>query len=200
VTIHGLQRRLRRAESAARAQGWRLLHPGAQVGRDVHIGRGCRLFLDPLARLVLGDGCTVEDGSTIAVYRRGYIELGPRSFIGHYCTLAAYEAISVGEGTFLAEMVSVRDHDHTVGIPPSHGEMTIDPVVIESNVWIGSKATVIRGAWIREGAVVGAHSVVRGELPPWTVSAGLPARVVRTFAPSKDSSDAESVVSEELHE
>jgi acetyltransferase-like isoleucine patch superfamily enzyme len=145
----------------------------------VRIGKGVRLFLDPGAMLVLSDGCEVDDGSTIAIYETGRIEIGPSSFVGHHCTLAAHRSIVLGHGAFLAEMVSVRDHDHLVGAPPSSGRFEIEPVAIGEDAWIGSKATVVRGARVGEGCVVGANAVVLGELAPYTVYGGIPAKVIR---------------------
>jgi len=179
MSLLAIQRRKRSYVAIARARYWRLLHPGVRIGRTVRIGSGCRLFLDPGARLVLGARCHVDDATTIAVYEHGCIELGPGSFVGHHCTIAARAAVEIGAGTYLAELVSVRDHDHVVGAPPGSGEMTVDPVVIGANVWIGAKATVLRGARIGDGAVIGANAVVRGELPPYSVCAGVPARVIR---------------------
>jgi acetyltransferase-like isoleucine patch superfamily enzyme len=158
-----------------------LIHPGIEVGRHVRVGKSVRLFLDPGAALILGDGCEVDDGTTIAVYGTGCIELGRGSFVGHRCTLAAHRSIVLGHGAFLAELVSVRDHDHLVGTPPSSGRIEISPVKIGVDSWIGSKATIIRGAKIGDRAVVGANSVVRGELPANTLCAGIPATVIRTL-------------------
>jgi hypothetical protein len=179
MTVHGIQRRARRYRAALRARYWPLLHRGITVGPGVHIGRHCRFVIDPQARLLLGAGCSIDDATTIAVYGEGRIELGPGSFLGHHCTLAAGDSIEIGAGTYLAEMVSVRDHDHAVGLPPSSGKMDIAPVWIGPDVWIGSKVTVLRGARIGEGAVIGANAVVRGELPARSVCAGMPARVIR---------------------
>ena len=181
--LHGIRRHRRRYSGLVRARWWSLSHPGVDVGAAVRIGSGCRLFLDPGAKLVLGARCEVDDATTIAVYGDGRIELGPGSFVGHHCTLAAREAIEIGAGTYLAELVSVRDHDHKVGAPPSSGEMIVGPVVIGANVWIGAKVTVLRGAQIGDGAVIGANAVVSGELPARAVCAGVPARVVRLLDP-----------------
>lgn len=87
----------------------------------------------------------------------------------------------IGEGTFLAELVSIRDHDHAVGKRPSEGDAQVESVRIGDHSWIGAKVTVVRGSRIGDGTVVGANAVVRGELPPRTVCAGIPARVVRTL-------------------
>jgi acetyltransferase-like isoleucine patch superfamily enzyme len=176
MSLHAKLARLRRIESRARAQTWRRLHPGIEVGRGVRVGRRCRLFLDPQARLTLADGCIVDDGTTIAVYGQGHIDLGSGSFVGHHCTLAARETIRVGQGAFLAELVSVRDHDHAVGYPPSSGRTTVESVFIGADAWIGAKVTVLRGAQVGEGTVVGANSVVRGQLPP---------RSMLTYTPGK---------------
>lgn len=184
VAVHQLQRVIGRGASRARARSWALLHPGVDVGAGARVGRGCRLILDPGARLVLGARCEVDDGSTLAAYGGGRLELGAGTFVGHHCTLAARSAVRIGAGTFLAELVSVRDHDHAVGVPPSRGEMTVDPVEIGADVWLGAKTTVLRGARIGDGAVVGANSVVNGELPPRCVSVGAPARVVRELDPA----------------
>jgi acetyltransferase-like isoleucine patch superfamily enzyme len=181
LTLHRLARGATRLERAARPVAWRALHPGIAVGARVRVGRGCRLFLDPHAELVLGDGCTVDDGATLAVYGHGRIELGPGSFLGHHCTLAAHERILIGPGTYLGELVSIRDHDHAVGYDPSSGRVAVDPVVIGAGSWIGAKATVIRGASIGDGVVVGANAVVRGDVPARSLCAGVPARVVRTY-------------------
>ena len=58
------------------------------------------------------------------------------------------------------------------------------PIRIARNVWIGFGACVLPGVRIGEGAVVGARSVVTGDVPPGAVVAGNPARVVRYQAPA----------------
>jgi maltose O-acetyltransferase len=55
------------------------------------------------------------------------------------------------------------------------------PIVLEANVWLGARVIVTRGVTIGEGSVVGAGSVVTSDVPPRTVVAGVPARVIRTI-------------------
>jgi acetyltransferase-like isoleucine patch superfamily enzyme len=57
----------------------------------------------------------------------------------------------------------------------------VEPVTIGSDAWLGAKVTVLRGATIGDGAVVGANAVVRGLVPARSVAVGIPARVVRTL-------------------
>jgi len=171
--------RARRLAGYTRARSWGLLYRGVEVGRRVQVGRGCRLVLEPGAQLVLADHCAIDDGSTLAVYRNGRIVVGTGSFVGHHATVAARESVELGARTFLAELVSVRDHDHTVGTAPSSGAFAVTPVTIGEDVWLGAKVTVLRGAQIGDRTIVGANGVVRGALPSDAVAVGAPAKVVR---------------------
>lgn len=168
----------------ARLLAW--THPGADVGRGVRIRARCRFIIDPTATLQLGDGCEIDTGTTVAVYGRGTLRLGERTFVGHHGTLASHRSISIGAGTFLAELVSIRDHDHALGEPPSSGNVEVAPIVIGRDVWLAAKTTVLRGAEIGDRAVVAAHAVVRGAIPAGALAAGIPARVVRAQAGKRE--------------
>jgi len=61
----------------------------------------------------------------------------------------------------------------------TQGFVASSPIVIEDDVWIGAGVTVLPGVRIGRGSVIGAASVVTKDVPPWTVAAGNPARVVR---------------------
>jgi acetyltransferase-like isoleucine patch superfamily enzyme len=171
----------RGATSVLRARLWALRHRNVRVGTRARVGRNCRLIIARGATLVLGDGCTIDDGTTVAVYGSGRVVLGAGSFVGHHCTIAAHESVEVGAGAFLAELVSVRDHDHVVGAPPSSGRVDVAPVSIGADAWLGAKVTVVRGSSIGAGTVVGANAVVRGDVPAHTVAGGIPARVLRSL-------------------
>jgi acetyltransferase-like isoleucine patch superfamily enzyme len=175
--------RARRVEGRARARMWALLYRGVEVGPRAIVGRRCRLRVDKGSRIVIGELAEVDDCTTLAAYGGGVLLLGARSFVGHTCTLAARERVELGEGTYLAELVSIRDHDHAVGLPPSSGVVEISSVSIGARVWLGAKTTVLRGASIGDDAVVGANAVVRGDLPAGVVAAGVPARIIRELDP-----------------
>jgi acetyltransferase-like isoleucine patch superfamily enzyme len=172
-------RRSRKLSGMIRARLWAVRSRGVTVGRSVVIGRACRLVIEPGARLRIGDRCEIDDGTTLAIYRRGSLELGDSCFVGHHCTLAARQSVRIGRATFLAELVSVRDHEHDPDHPPSTGVTRVAPVTIGSDVWLASKVSVLQGSSIGDGAVVGAHAVVRGDVPASVVAAGIPARVLR---------------------
>lgn len=174
-----LARRRRRVIGRVRARVWAMRWRGVTVGRRAVVGRWCRLVLEPGARLSIGDGCEVDDGTTLAVYGGATLDLGSSCFLGHHCTIASRRSVSIGRGTFLAELVSVRDHDHDPAFPPSAGATRVAPVTIGPDVWLASKVTVLKGSTIGGRAVIGAHALVRGEVPAGAVAVGAPARVVR---------------------
>ena len=65
----------------------------------------------------------------------------------------------------------------------------IGKVVIKDGAHIGIGAIIMPGVTIGEGAVIGAHSVVTHDIPPYCVAVGSPAKVIRTFTENKDSGE-----------
>ena len=177
---------LRSVAGRFRAKLWSWRSRRITVAHGAKIGRACRLIIEPGGRLVVGVGCEIDDGCTLAAYTGGSIELGPKSFLGHHCTIAARRHVVIGAGAFLAELVSVRDHDHDPAFPPASGMMLVGPVSIGADAWLGSKATVLRGCTIGDSAVVGANAVANRSIPANAVAVGVPARVVRDDPRSGD--------------
>jgi acetyltransferase-like isoleucine patch superfamily enzyme len=127
-----------------------------------------------------GPGCVLDHGLTVEC--RGRLEVGERTVFGHHCTIASDESIRIGRDCLIAEMVSIRDHDHDFAssdVPIIDQGRATAPVRIGDNVWIGGKATITKGVTIGSNTVVGAHAVVTTDLPPDCVAVGIPARVLR---------------------
>ena len=110
------------------------------------------------------------------------IQIGNHVAINRGCELyAAYLAkdgtITIGSNVALGPHVKVfaGGHDYTtIDLAVTGG-----PVVIHDYVWIGGNSTILPGVRVGEGAVIGAGSVVTGDIPPYTVAAGNPARVIK---------------------
>ncbi len=132
------------------------------------------------AEVRFGPGCIVDRGMTLEC--RGTIDVGAGTVFGHHCTLAAGQQIEIGRDCLIAEMVSIRDHDHAFkadGIPINQQGQRYAPVRLGDNVWLGSKVTVTRGVTIGDNVIVGANAVVTDDLPANCIAGGVPARVVR---------------------
>lgn len=65
-------------------------------------------------------------------------------------------------------------------------ESACAPIVIEDNVWIGARSVILKGVTIGEGSIVACDSVVTKDVPPFTIVAGNPARVVKHIENDKD--------------
>jgi len=101
------------------------------------------------------------------------------------------ESIVLGNGILLGSRVYISDHNHGIytGVGQSHPSEPpairqlggAGPVIIGKNVWIGDNAIILGPVVIGEGAIVAANSVVRKDVPPQTMVAGVPARPIKQF-------------------
>jgi maltose O-acetyltransferase len=114
------------------------------------------------------------------VFRGGELVLGERVYINDGARFECTREIRVGDRATIGFGVVVMDnnfhgvHDRDLR-PPGR------PVVIENDVWIGAGAILLPGVRIGEGAIVGAGAVVSRDVPPFTLVAGSPARIVRSL-------------------
>lgn len=100
---------------------------------------------------------------------------------GHHCTIGVKASLSIGDDCLIAEMVSIRDHDHATSrtdIPMRLQGASTAPVVIERDVWLGARVVVVKGVHIGQGAIVGAGAVVTKDVPPYAIAVGVPARII----------------------
>jgi acetyltransferase-like isoleucine patch superfamily enzyme len=141
-------------------------------------------FLDGSSS-VFGVNTFIGAGTYLSVGNRAVFSMGPSSHIGHDCNINCAAGISIGEGTLIAQQVAIMDYDgHPVfragGSPgaESFGGSTA-PIKIGRNVWIGFRATVLKGVTIGDGSILGAGAVVSSDVPPNSMAAGNPARVIR---------------------
>jgi acetyltransferase-like isoleucine patch superfamily enzyme len=155
--------------------------PSARFGNRCDIRSGFNLLMSPGARLEVGTHCVLDRDMTIEC--TGALRIGHRTIFGHHCTLAARDSLTIGDDCLIAEMVSIRDHDHCfdrLDIPVREQGAVSAPITIGRNVWIGAKVTVTKGISIGDNAIVGANAVVTKDIPANAIAVGIPARVIRT--------------------
>lgn len=153
---------------------------GASFGPGCDIRAGLHLVLGPDAKLEIGEGAILDRFMTIECTGRLFI--GARVIFGHHCTLASRENVEIGDDSLLAEMVSIRDHDHRferLDVPIREQGADVAPVVIGRNVWIGAKVSVVKGVTIGDNAIIGANAVVTRDIPANAIAVGIPARVIK---------------------
>jgi len=150
--------------------------PDVKLGRDVRIYAFVNLY-----------GCEIGDESKIGAFAE--IQKGAR--IG--------KRVKISSHTFICEGVTIEDEvfigHGVVFINDKHPRATtaeralqietdwqVVPTLVKRRASIGSNATILCGVTIGEGAIVGAGSVVTKDVPPYTIVAGNPARVIRQIA------------------
>lgn len=139
--------------------------------------------------IAVGDGVLVMPGAWLAAERVAWGSPGPVLRLGHRvavranCTLSAAVSIVIEDDVVLGGSVTVVDSDHTwrSGNPNVlYNPVDAAPVRIGRGTWVGDHATILRGSTVGELCVIGANSVVRGEIPDRSIAVGCPARVVGT--------------------
>jgi acetyltransferase-like isoleucine patch superfamily enzyme len=151
------------------------------------------VYLSSSVRLSATDGGTlridpntVVDAGALIVAKRGSLKIGVSGFIGKGSIIVARDAIYIGHNSMIAEYVTIRDQDHKIEVSGPFGlnGFVTAPIRIGNNVWIGAKATVLKGVTIGDNVVIGANSVVTHDIPSNSVAVGAPARVIRTVRAS----------------
>jgi len=119
----------------------------------------------------------------------GVVFVGPtrvnkRTSIGAYSTICGLSVsgdgpLDIGRNCEIAPdvLVLTQNHDYDDGsLIPYGTEFHEKKVVIEDFVWVGQRVTILPGTTIREGAIIQAGAVVRGEIAPFSIAGGCPAR------------------------
>lgn len=110
------------------------------------------------------------------------IEIGDNSFLNHLCSVWASPEgpVTIGKNVLFGPCTSVISSNHGI----ARGELIRNqpgrdaPITIGDDVWLGANVVVTAGVSIGEGAVVGAGAIVTRDLPPMSICAGVPARVI----------------------
>jgi acetyltransferase-like isoleucine patch superfamily enzyme len=148
----------------------------------VFLGKDVEVFARPgFGRLILGRWVHIGDGTSLRSHE-GTLAIGDKVVFGRNNVVNSYLDISIGERCIIADMVYVADFDHVfsdVDVPIKDQGITKAPVRIGADVWLANKVSVVRGTFIGDGCVVGANAVVTKDLPPYSIAAGVPARVIR---------------------
>lgn len=137
----------------------------------------------PRRSLTLGPGAAISPNAAFANPER--ILAGRNLSLGARCHLWAGPSkgrIVIGDDVLFGPevMVTAAGYRFDDGAPVTSQAMDEADVTIGDDVWLGARAIVLPGARIGAGAIVAAGAVVRGEIPPFTIAAGVPAKPVGT--------------------
>lgn len=135
----------------------------------------------PLRRVTLGPTPSISPTASFSYPER--ITIGARVRIGTRSVIWAGPAkgrVTIGDDVLFGPdvMITAASYRYNDGHPVTDQASDEADIVIGNDVWLGTRVVVLPGAKIGDGAIIGAHSIVRGEIPPMTVAVGSPAKVV----------------------
>jgi acetyltransferase-like isoleucine patch superfamily enzyme len=161
---------------------WELMRRGAFARWPVH---GDVLEALREGRLEIGHDTLLEPGVWITAPAPARVRIGSGTFLNLGVMVAALELVEIGDHCMLANGCFVTDANHRFDDPdrpvPWQGFTTKGPTRLGDNVWCGANVVVTSGVTIGERSVIGANSVVSTDIPPFSIAAGAPARVLRTI-------------------
>lgn len=165
-------------------QGVPYLKIRGQAG-NVSIGNNVAIYGDIDLRnrengqIIVEDDVVIDTNCRFVAANNAVLKLKTGCHIGAYCIFNCGTDVSVGARTLLAGFCYVQSSNHGIrknqairDQPHTYGKISIG-----SDAWLGGHVSVLPGVEIGDGAVIGAKAVVTKNIPPYTVSTGVPASV-----------------------
>ena len=175
------------------------------VGRNPHvINPLCFKSERPDAYIKVGDNFTAYAKCSVSAWGHGKINIGAYCSFGRNTSIDSRNSVTIGDHVLISWDVMITDYNphpidpnqraiemehSTLMLWPQFARMpagraytpdfTTAPIAIQDNVWIGARAIILKGVTIGQGSIVGAGAVVAGDIPPYSIAAGNPAKVVK---------------------
>jgi len=156
---------------------WHLMRRDAFARWPLH-GDALEMLDD--GRLEIGANALLEPGVWITAPAPARVRIGAGTFLNLGVMVAAVELVEIGSHCMLANGCMVTD---APDMPVTwQGFTSKGPTRIGDNVWLGANVVVTSGVTIGERCVIGANSVVTQDIPPFSIAAGAPAKVLRAVS------------------
>ena len=170
-----------------------IAHPRSLVifGRNIHLGKYAQI-------ICASDNC-VRLTSWPSKQADAEIIIGDYCLISPGVRISSAKSIRIGDNCMFAANVIISDSDWHGIYNRIRPFRCTKPVVIENNVWLGERVIVTKGVTIGENSVVGSGSVVTKSIPPNSVTAGNPARIIKTINPNRRMLKRELLFSDPEH-
>ena len=151
----------------------------SRVSPDVKLGKDVKIFA-----YVNLYGCAIGDNTKVGTF----VEIQKNACVGKNCKISSHtficEGVTIEDDVFIGHNVTFINDMYPRSTAGDGGLQTeadwkVVPTFIRKGASVGSSATILAGVTVGEGAIVGAGAVVTKDVPPWTIVAGNPAKVLR---------------------
>ena len=156
-------------------------------GGDLHIGtnklslfdKKSRIRMDRNSRIFVNGNYSFSCGADILLLENAKLSLG-KSWTNYDCQIRCGNKIEIGNNCIFGRNVNISDSDfHPIKNDKGEYINASRPVVIGDNVWLGHDCIILKGVTIGNGAIIAAGSVVTKDVPPCSIVAGNPAKVIK---------------------
>ena len=186
ISLYGIEGVVKMSWNLAKTK---LLYPNARIirfpidirnkkninlGRNLTTGIGCRIECFP-----------INDAGEVV------LKFGENVQMNDYVHITAAKSVEIGDNVLMASKIYISDCSHGSYLGDSNDSspltspidrpLSVKPVKIENNVWLGEYVSVLPGVTIGQGTIVGANSVVSKSLPPNVIAVGAPAKPIKKF-------------------
>jgi acetyltransferase-like isoleucine patch superfamily enzyme len=131
--------------------------------------------------MVIGENTIIHEFTYLRLYG-GFIYIGNNCSINPFCVIYGHGGLKIGNNVRIAAHCTIIPANHIYANPSipivEQGE-TMKGIMIHDDVWIGAGAIILDGVEIGEGSVVAAGAVITKSVPPYSVVAGVPARIIK---------------------
>ncbi|MBF0553510.1 MAG: acyltransferase [Nitrospirae bacterium] len=164
---------------------YRIFYKFSYLGANVSIGKNVSLHAPNMS---IGDNVTIAENCVFDGIG-GTVTIGSHTSIANNTTIMAIKEITIGRKCFIAPRCFFVDFNHIfsdrnlyIKDQYDYGEeqRTAKSIIIEDDCWLGANVIVLKGVTIGRGSVVGAGSLVTKSIPPFSVAAGVPAKIKYT--------------------
>lgn len=155
---------------------------GYKIARGVSIKASCEFFQSKRGAITIGQNTRIGRNTRVSAGYEGQIRIGSNIHIDDGTFIMAQQDIQIGDHTWIAAYCFITDFNHEFekkNLKVSDQGYVRRPVKIGRDVWIGTHSVVLPGVTVGDGAVIGAGSIVTKDIPPYTVVAGNPAKIIK---------------------
>ncbi len=162
---------------------WRLFLNRQKLGfcgKKVYFEKNVQLLRFP-QNIIIKNDCHLKEGAKVCSCNpEAKISIGEATSIGYDSIIFSSDSISIGDYCMIAPRVYIVDSDHGLSrsMTMKSQQNSTAPIVIGNDVWIATGSVILKGTNIPDGCVIAANSVVKGQLEPYTIYAGAPAKKI----------------------
>lgn len=139
-------------------------------------GKSTVVRMDSYSEMNVNGGFSIYYDGDIICFKNSKLTLGS-GFCNSNVKIRCTNSITIGNNVAISHDVTIMDSDaHNIDYD---GYQMTKPVIIGNNVWIGSRAMILKGVKIGDGAIIAAGAVVTKDVPENTVAAGCPAKIIK---------------------